>query len=32
VFAHDYEVLSLDWNKYKEGLVFTGSVDKTIRG
>lgn len=30
--AHAYEVLTCDWNKYREGHVVTGSVDQTARG
>jgi WD40 repeat protein len=29
--AHDFEVLSCDWNKYNPNLLVTGSVDKTIK-
>ena len=29
--AHDYEILSLDWNKYNENILATGSIDKSIR-
>lgn len=29
--AHEYEVLSCDWNKYNDCVLATGSVDKTIR-
>lgn len=29
--AHDYEILSCDWNKYNENEIVTGSVDKTIK-
>lgn len=29
--AHDYEILTCDWNKYDEYTVVTGSVDKRIR-
>jgi peroxin-7 len=29
--AHNYEVLTVDWNKYNEYMLMTGSVDKTIR-
>jgi peroxin-7 len=29
--AHQHEVLTLDWNKYNEYQIVTGSVDKTIR-
>lgn len=31
VRAHDMEVLTLDWNKYMENVVFTGSVDRSIK-
>lgn len=31
IHAHDFEVLTCDWNKYNEFLLCTGSVDKTIR-
>lgn len=30
--AHPYEVLTCDWNKYRENHVVTGSVDQTVRG
>jgi len=29
--AHQFEVLTCDWNKYNEFLISTGSVDKSIR-
>ena len=29
--AHDFEILTCDWNKYNENILVTGSVDKTIR-
>merc|ERR1719359_719953 len=29
--AHAHEILTVDWNKYNEFLVVTGSVDKTLR-
>ncbi len=29
--AHQFEVLTCDWNKYSEFLISTGSVDKSIR-
>eukprot|EP00441_Pelagodinium_beii_P011707 CAMPEP_0197682110 /NCGR_PEP_ID=MMETSP1338-20131121/95987_1 /TAXON_ID=43686 ORGANISM="Pelagodinium beii, Strain RCC1491" /NCGR_SAMPLE_ID=MMETSP1338 /ASSEMBLY_ACC=CAM_ASM_000754 /LENGTH=71 /DNA_ID=CAMNT_0043263535 /DNA_START=1 /DNA_END=213 /DNA_ORIENTATION=+ len=29
--AHQHEILTVDWNKYNEFMVVTGSVDKTIR-
>ncbi|KAK3255722.1 peroxisomal targeting signal 2 receptor [Cymbomonas tetramitiformis] len=29
--AHEHEILSVDWNKYNDCLVATGSVDKTVR-
>jgi len=29
--AHQYEVLSVDWSKYNQFQIFTGSVDRTIR-
>lgn len=29
--AHDYEILSMDWNKYNPNLLATGSIDKSIR-
>ena len=29
--AHDAEVLSIDWCKYDDNMVATGSVDKSIR-
>lgn len=29
--AHQHEILTVDWNKYNEFMVFTGSVDKQIR-
>ena len=29
--AHDFEVLSCDWNKYEDFTLVTGSVDKTMR-
>jgi peroxin-7 len=29
--AHNFEILTCDWNKYNEFVVATGSVDKTIR-
>lgn len=29
--AHQHEILTVDWNKYNEFQVVTGSVDKTIR-
>lgn len=29
--AHQHEILAVDWNKYNEFQVITGSVDKTIR-
>ena len=29
--AHDFEVLSCDWNKYNPNLLVTASVDKTIK-
>lgn len=29
--AHEMEVLTLDWNKYMENVIFTGSVDRTIK-
>ena len=32
IHAHDYEVLTCDWSKYSEHTLFSGSVDKTIKG
>ena len=29
--AHEFEVLSCDWNKYEDFTLVTGSVDKTMR-
>jgi len=29
--AHQHEIITVDWNKYHEHMVVTGSVDKTIR-
>ena len=29
--AHDFEILTCDWNKYNENILVTGSVDKPIR-
>lgn len=29
--AHQHEILTVDWNKYNENLLITGSVDKQIR-
>lgn len=29
--AHNYEVLTCDWNKYNEHVVVTGAVDKSIK-
>ena len=29
--AHDYEILTCDWNKYNEFMLTTGSVDKSMR-
>ena len=29
--AHQYEILTCDWNKYNENILVTGSVDKTIK-
>ena len=29
--AHQYETLCLDWSKYQENVLCTGSVDKTLR-
>jgi len=29
--AHDNEVLSIDWNKYKPYMIATGSVDTSVR-
>ena len=29
--AHDGEVLTCDWSKYDQNLIFTGGVDRTIR-
>jgi len=29
--AHDYEILTCDWNKYNEFEIITGAVDRTIR-
>jgi len=29
--AHGFEVLAVDWNKYNDALIATGSVDKTAR-
>jgi len=29
--AHQHEILTVDWNKYNEFQVVTGSVDKTLR-
>jgi peroxin-7 len=29
--AHDYEILSVDWNKYNPNILATGSIDKSIR-
>ena len=29
--AHNFEILTCDWNKYNENIVVTGSVDKTIK-
>lgn len=29
--AHAHEVLSVDWNKYRQNIIVTGSVDKTLR-
>merc|ERR550514_450884 len=29
--AHQHEILTVDWNKYNEFQVITGSVDKTLR-
>jgi len=31
VVAHQYEVLTVDWSKYNEFQLVTGSVDKTLR-
>jgi peroxin-7 len=31
IHAHQFEVLTCDWNKYSEFLLSTGSVDKSIR-
>ena len=31
VRAHEYEILAVDWNKYNEFEIATGSVDKTVR-
>ena len=28
--AHDAEVLTMDWNKYDENMIATGSVDRTV--
>eukprot|EP00397_Hematodinium_sp_SG-2012_P046562 GEMP01052654.1.p1 GENE.GEMP01052654.1~~GEMP01052654.1.p1 ORF type:complete len:335 (+),score=29.33 GEMP01052654.1:124-1128(+) len=32
VVAHQYEVLAVDWSKYNEFQLITGSVDRTLRG
>jgi peroxin-7 len=29
--AHDFEVLSMDWNKYNNNEIVTASVDKSLR-
>jgi peroxin-7 len=29
--AHDYEVLTMDWNRYNENILLTGSVDRSVR-
>eukprot|EP00747_Dinoflagellata_sp_TGD_P168233 gnl/TRDRNA2_/TRDRNA2_194133_c0_seq1.p1 gnl/TRDRNA2_/TRDRNA2_194133_c0~~gnl/TRDRNA2_/TRDRNA2_194133_c0_seq1.p1 ORF type:complete len:331 (-),score=57.74 gnl/TRDRNA2_/TRDRNA2_194133_c0_seq1:78-1070(-) len=29
--AHQHEILTVDWNKYNEFQIVTGSVDKTLR-
>lgn len=29
--AHQHEILTVDWNKYNEFMLVTGSVDKTLR-
>lgn len=29
--AHQHEILSVDWNKYNDCQLITGSVDKTVR-
>ena len=29
--AHDFEILTMDWNKYRDHVVVTGSVDKSIK-
>ena len=30
--AHEYEVLTCDWAKYDDHMLYSASVDKTIRG
>ena len=29
--AHNFEILSCDWNKWNEFQLVTGSVDKTVK-
>jgi len=29
--AHPTEILTLDWNKYQDNILFSGSVDKSIK-
>jgi WD40 repeat protein len=29
--AHEYEILTCDWNKYNDCVIATGSVDKTVK-
>lgn len=31
IHAHDFEVLSFDWNKYDDNQLVTASVDKSLR-
>ena len=31
IHAHSGEVLTCDWSKYDQNLIFTGGVDRTIR-
>jgi len=29
--AHDFDILAMDWNKYQEGMIVTGSVDRSMK-
>ena len=29
--AHEYEILTCDWNKYNDCVIATGSVDRSVK-